>query len=153
MRSNLSEGPNSPVDCLSAKAATGGNPVEHHSLRLCCFLLANLLRSTRIWNLRIFLHRKTANFLTSVHHIIFLKVQFLRFLHFKIALYVSLKKHRFSTLPFFVVIKRLVFCLHLTTFPFIRHVFLEGNYTYFPPKLCYNRITNRFDNTILLMYN
>ena len=27
LRSNLSEGPNSPVDCLSAKAATGGNPV------------------------------------------------------------------------------------------------------------------------------
>ena len=26
LRSNLSEGPNSPVDCLSAKAATGGNP-------------------------------------------------------------------------------------------------------------------------------
>ena len=26
MRSNLSEGPNSPVDCLSAKAATGGSP-------------------------------------------------------------------------------------------------------------------------------
>ena len=27
LRSNLSVGPNSPVDCLSAKAATGGNPV------------------------------------------------------------------------------------------------------------------------------
>ena len=27
LRSNLSAGPNSPVDCLSAKAATGGNPV------------------------------------------------------------------------------------------------------------------------------
>ena len=27
MRSNLSEGPNSLNDCLSAKAATGGNPV------------------------------------------------------------------------------------------------------------------------------
>ena len=27
LQSNLSVGPNSPVDCLSAKAATGGNPV------------------------------------------------------------------------------------------------------------------------------
>ena len=27
LQSNLSAGPNSPVDCLSAKAATGGNPV------------------------------------------------------------------------------------------------------------------------------
>ena len=27
LRSNLSEGPNSPVECLSAKAATGGSPV------------------------------------------------------------------------------------------------------------------------------
>ena len=27
LRSNLSAGPNSPMDCFSAKAATGGNPV------------------------------------------------------------------------------------------------------------------------------
>ena len=31
LRSNLSVGPNSPVDCLSAKAATGGNPVCYSS--------------------------------------------------------------------------------------------------------------------------
>jgi hypothetical protein len=47
-----------------------------------------------------FLHRKTAEFLTSVHHIIFLKVQFLRFLHFKIALYVSLKNTVFPPYRF-----------------------------------------------------
>ena len=32
LRSNLSVGPNSQVDCLSAKAATGGNPVCYSSV-------------------------------------------------------------------------------------------------------------------------
>ena len=34
LHSNLSVGPNSPVDCLSAKAATGGNPVIRTRKRL-----------------------------------------------------------------------------------------------------------------------
>ena len=43
--SNLSEGPNSPVDCLSAKAATGGNPVirtkmKRQTYTVCFFVLA-----------------------------------------------------------------------------------------------------------------
>jgi len=41
LHSNLSEGPNSPVDCLLAKAATGGNPISSsrkRQVQACRFL-------------------------------------------------------------------------------------------------------------------
>ena len=71
---------------------------------------ANGLRSTRIWNLR-------------TPHLTFLKCSFSGLLHFKNALYVSLKNTVFPPYRFLVPKIALFFCLHLTTIPFIRHVF------------------------------
>ena len=55
LRSNLSVGPNSPVDCLSAKAATGGNPV------ISCRHLRSAFLFYSIRSLRLFSdgHKKT----------------------------------------------------------------------------------------------